>query len=98
MTRHLNSLRIYSAKTRRKSRRWQTLWVVDTCVLLFIASAKMWMDDEVNVSMKYLLNGMDQEYGTNIDDNDLVDVQRHVLTCIRSREAEKTPATVEEHV
>lgn len=57
---------------------------------------KTWMDDEVNVSMKYLLNRMDQEYGTNIDDNDLVDVQRHVLTCIRSREAEKTPATVEE--
>lgn len=57
---------------------------------------KMWMDDEVNVSMKYLLNRMDQEYDTNIDDKDLVDVQLHVLTCIRSREAKKTPATVEE--
>ena len=48
---------------------------------------KAWMDDEGIVSMKYLLNRMDQEYGTNVNDNDLVDVQRHVLTCIRSREA-----------
>jgi len=56
---------------------------------------KLIIEEDMNASLKYLLNRMDQENGTNVDASDLIAVRKHVVDSIACRNEIDISQTIE---